>query len=82
MKLTTGLYLVPRLRLSGAIPPLPQFVFMVSQCGKTDLNNTFAISPVLQIRKVWILHEECNSSCSLDTFVYSLVDDERKNKSV
>jgi len=28
VKLTTHLHLVPRSRMSGAIPPLPQYVFM------------------------------------------------------
>jgi len=28
VKLTTHVHLVPRLRMRGAIPPLPQYVFM------------------------------------------------------
>jgi len=28
VKLTTHLLIVPRLRMRGAIPPLPQYVFM------------------------------------------------------
>jgi hypothetical protein len=36
MKLTTHLHLVPRSRMHGAIPPLPQYAFMVWCSVKTQ----------------------------------------------
>jgi hypothetical protein len=41
MKLTTHLHLVPRLRKGGAIPPLPQWIFMVWCLVKYRYNLTF-----------------------------------------
>jgi hypothetical protein len=44
VKLTTHLHLVPRSRLRGAIPPLPQYVFMAWCLVKHRDNFTFTFT--------------------------------------
>jgi len=44
VKLTTHLYLVSRLRMNGAIPPLPQYVFMEWYLVKHWDNFTFTFT--------------------------------------
>jgi hypothetical protein len=45
VKLTTHLHLVPRSRLHGAIPPLPQYVFIAWCLVKHRDNFTFTFLP-------------------------------------
>jgi hypothetical protein len=49
MKLTTYLRLVPRSRMCGAIPPLPQYNFMVWCLIKHRDNFTFYIFPQTEL---------------------------------
>jgi hypothetical protein len=44
VELTTHLHLVPRSRIRGAIPPLPQYVFMAWCLVKHRDNFTFTLS--------------------------------------
>jgi len=41
MKLNTHLYLMPRSRMCGAVPPLPQYVFMAWYIVKHGDTLTF-----------------------------------------
>jgi hypothetical protein len=45
VKLTTHLHLVPRSRMRGVIPPLPQYVFMAWCLVKHKNKFTFCLLP-------------------------------------
>jgi hypothetical protein len=53
MKLTTHLHLVPRSRMRGSIPPLPQYVFMEWCLVKHRDNFTFTFNNKKQFRS-WV----------------------------
>jgi hypothetical protein len=48
VKLTTHLHLVPRSRVGGAIPPLPQYIFMAWCLVKHRNNFTFTLPHIVQ----------------------------------
>jgi len=49
VKLTTHLHLVPMTRMCGAIPPLPQYIFMAWFLVKHRDNFTFALTTTTKI---------------------------------
>jgi hypothetical protein len=58
VKLTTHLHLVPRSRIRGAIPPLPQYVFMAWWLVKHSDNFNFYLKRLITSTTVEILTEE------------------------
>jgi hypothetical protein len=54
MKLTTHLHLVPKSRMHGAIPPLPQYVFMAWCLVKHRDKFTFLYFTLLYFTSFWI----------------------------
>jgi hypothetical protein len=65
VKLTTHLYLVPSHRMRGAIPPLPQYVFMAWCLVKHRDNFTFTFSPFPQYKRYSLILQSC---CSTNHF--------------
>jgi hypothetical protein len=77
VKLTTYLHLVPRSRMRGAIPPLPQYVFMAWCLVKRRDNSALCVmyqirsSPLNLITLTVHIKDETSRSALLHSFQYS-----------